>query len=255
MQMSDRSKALLEVFRQGLSHSGLLQTNLNLGDRQNYLGISDIALYAECPRHALASKLYPIRDDLSSQLTLQRGHWFENGVGESLASLGLNILPQLEISDTSHNAPIKAHLDFTLVWNKPELAVRVLEVKSVNQLPVSPHARHELQLSAQVALLQQCWDKPVFKVQDERGAIPQKPSTFPEICTKYFGFSLPDSVENISIEGWLLYLSMKDAMAFGPYAQDLEILDSICQAGEKFWNEFQAIKEGKITLNDAAYAQ
>ena len=97
-------------------------------------------------------------------------------------------------------------------------------------------------------MLQQFWNIPVFSIRDERGAIPKKPLTFPELCKKHFGFFLPDSVENVSIEGCLLYLSMKDAMAFGPYAQDLSILNSIYQSGEKFWNEFQSIKEGNLTL-------
>ena len=86
MQMTERSKALLEIFRQGLSHIGIVQINQNLGDRQSYIGVSDISQYVECPRKAIASKLYPIKEDLSSQLALQRGHSFEKGVGNSLGS-------------------------------------------------------------------------------------------------------------------------------------------------------------------------
>lgn len=83
-----------------------------------------------------------LKDDLSSHLTLQRGRWFEEGVGEYLESIGLKLLPQLEISIHCENTPIKAQLDFTLVWEKPEFAVRVLEIKSMSQLPDSPYLQH-----------------------------------------------------------------------------------------------------------------
>ena len=57
MDSSDRGKALLELFRQGLANYGQRQTQAMLGDRTAYIGMSDIARYTECPRAAVAGKL------------------------------------------------------------------------------------------------------------------------------------------------------------------------------------------------------
>mgnify|MGYP007116388159 CR=1 FL=1 len=53
MDSSDRGKALLELFRQGLANYGQRQTQAMLGDRTAYIGMSDIARYTECPRAAV----------------------------------------------------------------------------------------------------------------------------------------------------------------------------------------------------------
>ena len=54
-----------------------------------------------------------------------------------------HVLPQLEISWQHQGVPIKAHLDFVLVWGAPVNAIRILEVKSTDKLPTSPHAERQ----------------------------------------------------------------------------------------------------------------
>lgn len=125
-----REKALLEVIRQGFLVSSRSQTHAMLGDRTSYVGMSDVGKYLECPRAAVASRIFPEPENLDRLLPLQRGHWFEQGIGEGLSALGLRVLPQLEIDWIYKDTPIRAHLDFTLVWDSPRKAVRILEVKS-----------------------------------------------------------------------------------------------------------------------------
>ena len=64
-----------------------------------------------------------------------------------------HVLPQLEINWQHQGVPIKAHLDFVLVWGAPVNAIRILEVKSTDKLPASPHDSHLLQLHGQIGLL------------------------------------------------------------------------------------------------------
>ena len=125
-----REKALLEVIRQGFLVSSRSQTDAMLGDRTSYVGMSDVGKYLECPRAAVASRIFPEPENLDRLLPLQRGHWFEQGIGEGLSALGLRVLPQLEIDWIYKDTPIRAHLDFTLVWDSPRKAVRILEVRA-----------------------------------------------------------------------------------------------------------------------------
>ena len=89
MYESEREKALLEVIRRGLELYGQKQTVVQLGDRSAYLGMSDIARYPDCPRAAVAGKLGGAGTSLERLLTLQRGHWFEDGIAGSLEAGGL----------------------------------------------------------------------------------------------------------------------------------------------------------------------
>ena len=54
-----REKALLEVIRQGFLVSSRSQTHAMLGDRTSYVGMSDVGKYLECPRAAVASRIFP----------------------------------------------------------------------------------------------------------------------------------------------------------------------------------------------------
>ena len=97
MEQKDRTEGLRALIRQGLQAVAHKDTLAHLGDRSSYIGMSDIGQHWECPRAALARKVLPTTNSLERLLTLQRGHWFESGVGQALASLGLYMLPQLEI--------------------------------------------------------------------------------------------------------------------------------------------------------------
>lgn len=104
MEYKDRTEGLRALIKQGLQAVAHKDTLAHLGDRSSYVGMSDIGQHWECPRAALAKKVLPTTNSLERLLTLQRGQ--------------------------HHGMPIKAHLDFVLVWGAPVNAIRILEVKS-----------------------------------------------------------------------------------------------------------------------------
>ena len=255
MMNTNRTEGLRALIRQGLQAVAHKDTLAHLGDRSSYVGMSDIGQHWECPRAALARKVLPTTNSLERLLTLQRGHWFESGVGQALASLGLHVLPQLEINWQHQGVPIKAHLDFVLVWGSPVNAIRILEVKSTDKLPASPHDSHLLQLHGQIGLLAQAWDKPVFSIRAEDGTLLHKKMTFPQLCLAHLGLQLPEQAEELSMEAWLLCLSMKEVKAFGPYGFNQAMLDTALDHAVQLWGDLTAHRAGNLSLSQVTCAQ
>ena len=255
MEQMNRTEGLRALIRQGLQTVAHKDTLAHLGDRSSYIGMSDIGQHWECPRAALARKVLSTTNSLERLLTLQRGHWFESGVGKALASLGLYVLPQLEINWQHQGVPIKAHLDFVLVWGAPVNAIRILEVKSTDKLPASPHDSHLLQLHGQIGLLAQAWDKPVFSLRAEDGTLLHEKMTFPQLCRAQLGLQLPKQAEKLSIEAWLLCLSMKDVTTFGPYTFNQAMLDTALDHAVQLWGDLTAHRAGNLSLSQVTCAQ
>lgn len=255
MEMTDRTEGLRALIRQGLQAVSTQNIAAHLGDRSTYVGMSDIGQHWECPRAALARKVMPTPNSLERLLTLQRGHWFESGVGQALASLGLHVLPQLEINWQHQGVPIKAHLDFVLVWGAPVNAIRILEVKSTDKLPASPHDSHLLQLHGQIGLLAQAWDKPVFSFRAEDGTLLHDKMTFPQLCHARLGLQLPKQAEKLNMEAWLLCLSMKEVKAFGPYGFNQAMLDTALDHAVQLWGDLTAHRAGNLSLSQVTCAQ
>ena len=232
MEQMNRTEGLRTLIRQGLQAVAHKDTLAHLGDRSSYVGMSDIGQHWECPRAALARKVLPTTNSLERLLTLQRGHWFESGVGQALASLGLHVLPQLEINWQHQGVPIKAHLDFVLIWGAPVNAIRILEVKSTDKLPASPHDSHLLQLHGQIGLLTKTWSKPVFSLRAADGTLLHDKMTFPQLC-----------------------LALKEVKAFGPYGFNQAMLDTALDHAAQLWVELTAFRAGHITLAHVDCAQ
>lgn len=199
MDSQSREKTLLETIRQGLSAVSH-KSDAMLGDRSRYVGLSEIAKYAECPRAAIAAKLETPTPNLEKLLVTQRGHWFEEGIKSTLSASGLKSIHQLEINLRKRFGVIKAHLDFTLVWEKPIQAVRILEIKSTERIPDEPRQQHSIQAQGQVDLLRHCWNKPVFTFRDESGMAIHENLTFPEICRKMLNLDIPAKAKQVSVE-------------------------------------------------------
>lgn len=252
---TDRTEGLRALIRQGLEAVSQKSTAAHLGDRSTYVGMSDIGQHWECPRAALARKVVPTPNSLERLLTLQRGHWFESGVGQALASLGLHVLPQLEISWQHQGVPIKAHLDFVLVWGAPVNAIRILEVKSTDKLPGTPHDSHLLQLHGQIGLLTKAWSKPVFSLRAEDGTLLHDKMTFPQLCHTRLGLPLPKQAEELNMEAWLLCLSMKEVKAFGPYGFNQAMLDTALDHAVQLWGDLTAHRAGNLSLSQVTCAQ
>ena len=81
-----RAQGLMTLLAKGLLESSAQRTASSLGDRSQYIGMSDIGRALECPRAAVGRKLFGNGEDLvhqydltsllARQLRLQRGHWF-----------------------------------------------------------------------------------------------------------------------------------------------------------------------------------
>ena len=246
------AEGLLKILRCGLERSAEQRTAIQLGDRSQYVGMSDIAKMLDCPRVALAGKLYipeyrSTDEALKHKITFHRGHWFERGVHQALIGYGLSPLSQLEIEIRYGDVPIKAHLDFTLVADQPQPTVRILEVKSTVRLLTTLSESYAMQIGGQTALLKAYWNHPVFNLVLDTGEVLHH-RTFPEICNECLGVSLPDA-SACDIQGWVLCLSMCDAKAFGPFfPKDTDISRCLDMASE-FCETMIALRDNLLNLN------
>lgn len=248
MEYQIREQALLEVLRQGL-FAASQKSGVMLGDRSLYIGLSELAKYAECPRAAIASKLAEPSGDFQKLISAQRGHWFEQGLKDVLHSAGLMPLHQLEINVRRKSGVLKAHLDFTLVWEKPVQAVRILEIKSTGNIPDSPRPQHLIQAQGQADLLRRFWNKPVFALRNENGEVLQEKSSFSETCAQQLNLRLPAKPGKISVESWLLYVSMREVKAYGPYVHQPETLERLLNKAEAFHADLKKARENALNLN------
>ena len=252
------AEGLLGILCCGLERSAEQRTAIQLGDRSQYVGLSDIAKMLDCPRAALAAKLftpeYRSTDEaLKRRIAFHRGHWFETGVHQALVGYGLSPLFQLEIEIMYGDVPIKAHLDFTLVTGQPHPTVRILEVKSTARLPTTLSESYAMQIGGQTALLKAYWNHPVFNLVLDTGEVLHH-RTFPEICNECLGVSLPEA-SACDIQGWVLCLSMCDAKAFGPFLpEDTDVALCLDMASE-FWETIQDLREKRLNLNTIQTAQ
>lgn len=235
---NDREKHLFGLLQLGLQVYADKESKSLLGNRQDYVGLSDVGSYAECPRRAVLQKVTPTQRDFSEMLILQRGHWFEEGIGKALSALSLNYVTQLEIKAEFQGVPIIAHLDFVLVGeNVGQKVVRILEIKSVSDIPANPRIAHFYQVHGQVGLLTEYWDKPVFALKNNMGEYLYQDLTFPQLCEKHFGVILPDEAKQADVEAWLLYLSMKDGRAFGPYVHNGFLMQEVYAFAQNMWSD------------------
>ncbi len=265
----DKENNLLQFLTTGILKHTSEDTAQQLGDRSQYIGLSDIGKGMECLRSAVADKAglirhphykdVPILDKkeltavLEKQIVLQRGHWQEHGIQCAIMATGVKLIPQLEICIEYNRVPIKAHLDFTIVWGGQNPAVRVIELKSNENIPDHLYASYEAQVYGQVCLLKECWDKPCFGVVAENGKDSFSGVSFPEAVTRLFGVTMPDTPENVDIEAWVLSISMTQVKPFGPYIPDKAMLKTCLQMAERIWNEKDEILTGNIALNDVQY--
>ena len=250
--MADRGSKLLELIRHGLAQRTARTSALTLGDRSKYIGMSDIGAYLTCPRKAILNRLYSEQKDadLAKLLTLNRGHWFEDGIASILKELNITHIRQLEIGiEHEEGFEVKAHLDFVLVSTHPKPTVRILEVKSCRELPEVLYPSYEMQVYGQVGLLTRHWDGPDFSLTDENGKFQFGGLTFPEAAHQLWGIDLPDDVTFVDIEAWVLCLSMTDAKVFGPYMADDYMLDMALDLGADLWSKTSQIQARVLDIS------
>jgi hypothetical protein len=143
----------------------------------------------------------------------------------------------LEVDATDYGVPILAHLDFVLVWGGKRPAVRILELKSTENIPENLYNAYEVQVHGQLAFLAKYWNQPRFSIRDGTGRIVFEKLSFPELTKKVFGFDLPNSPKNVDVEGWVLCLAMSDAKAFGPYKPNVTMLKFSEKTAKDIWQK------------------
>ena len=267
-----KAMGLMVQVAKGLLKHGECKTADELGDRSRYVGLSDIGKGAECLRAAVAGKVYgcqhssadkvmdwyrvgefeKIMEVLRKQLTLQRGHWFEAGVEKSFEANKAKFFTQLEIDAGFDGVPVLAHLDFVLVAKG---AVRILELKSMANLPEHLYTAYLTQVYGQLGFLVKCWDQPRFSIRDGTGQVLHSKLSFPTLCKKVFGIDMPDSVQDVDLEGWVLCLSMSDAKAFGPYKSN-DTMTRFCEKTAKaIWEKANQIRNDNLDLNNVEFCK
>lgn len=261
---ADRAQGLMALLAKGLIESSAQRTASSLGDRSRYIGMSDIGRVLECPRAAVGRKLFgngglvhrhDLPSQLSRQLRLQRGHWFEAGIAQVFKQQRLPVIEQLEIVTSHHGVPIRAHLDFVFASTVGLPTVRILELKSCEQIPSTLYSSYETQVYGQVGLLHALWDQPAFRIHGESERQGRAGLTFPQICREKFGVEMTAHPSEVDIEAWVLCLSMSDAQAFGPYLPDDTMLSLCLNKAEELWCKFDASKVSGAGLDGLATAR
>jgi len=261
---SDRSHGLMALLAKGLVECSAQRTASSLGDRSRYIGMSDIGLALECLRAAVGRKHF--RDDalvhqhdlpslIARQLRLQRGHWFEAGIAQVFRQRRQPVIEQLEIVTSHNGVPIRAHLDFVFASAVGQPTVRILELKSCENIPSTLYSSYETQVYGQVGLLYALWDQPAFGVQGEVDGQRGAGLTFPQICHERFGIEMPADPSLVDIEAWVLCLSMSYAKAFGPYLPDDAMLALCLKTAEDLWNNVEVSRENGGDLDDLPTVQ
>lgn len=261
-----RAQGLMTILARGLLESSAQRTASSLGDRSQYIGMSDIGRALECPRAAVGQKLFgnghdqqldqhAVQAQIGKQLRFQRGHWFEAGVAQVFRQQRLPVIEQLEIVTSHNGVPIKAHLDFVFASLVGKPTVRILELKSCEKIPKTLYSSYETQVYGQVGLLLALWDQPAFGVHGEADRQGSDGLTFPQLCLEKFGIEMPVHPSEVDIEAWVLCLSMSDAKAFGPYLPDDTMLSLCLKTAEGLWHNVDELKKNDEDFDNLSTAQ
>ena len=133
------AKNLLRVLKQ--------ETKDTLGDRNTYIGASDIG---GCPYQTVMSKKNPPKHSIKQQIRFQRGHLAENLVSKMLDSEEFNVIDQYEVLGQIGEIPLKAHLD-KLIKSKDKCVI--IEVKTTSSPVDEPYESWIYQVQFQMGLM------------------------------------------------------------------------------------------------------
>jgi len=124
----------------------LSQPKLELGDRVEYVGASDVA---QCPRKVALTKTQPVTPDLPTLMRYERGNMVERIVENALEHAEVPFDKQVEVVHPEYPY-LMAHLDF--VFSRQN-EVAVLETKSVSRMPDTPYTSWIEQIHFQMGLM------------------------------------------------------------------------------------------------------
>ena len=262
-----KAMGLMCQVARGLLKHGECKTVDELGDRSKYVGLSDIGKGTECLRAAVAGKVFgsqhpsadkvtdwyreaefdKVMEALRKQLILQRGHWFESGIEKVFVANKAKFFTQLEIDAGFDGVPVLAHLDFVLVGKG---AVRILELKSMANLPEHLYTAYLTQVYGQLGFLAKYWNEKRFSIRDGTGKM-----SFPELVKNKFGIDMPESVKEVDLEGWVLALAMSDAKAFGPYKANTTMTRFCEKTAKSIWEKSDDIRNKNLDLNTVEFCK
>jgi len=121
----------------------------HLGDRSQYIGASDIA---SCPRRVVHSRLHPLPCDTKTLMRFARGHIAEDLLAQVFEAGGATFLRQVEVCHPVE--PIRCHIDFVF-FSTRNGRIHLVEVKSVDGIPLEPYSQWIDQLHVQLGLFQE----------------------------------------------------------------------------------------------------
>lgn len=102
-------------------------------------------------------------------------------------------------------------------------------------------------------MLRHYWNKPVFSLRDDTGKVLHENMSFPQLCRERFGLELSPRPSSVSTESWLLYLSMREAKAFGPYVYSSEMLESIFSHAQSFHQSLKSVVGDTTRIDELDY--
>lgn len=182
-------------------------TDQTLGDRNSYLGASDIGY---CPRKVILERVNPGEHDLASLLRFQRGHMAEDIVANAFTAAGYtNFQQQVEVDIYNNGVPVKVHVDFAFTSETRKIK-SILEVKSTSRIPDGPYGSWESQLYLQM------------------GALARE---YPEYTIK--GAILPLDLANGEVE------------LFNGYTPEDTIFNGLLERAGNIWSDYQAVRSGE----------
>ena len=119
--------------------------------------------------------------------------------------------------------------------------VQIVELKSCENIPESAYAAHEVQLFGQMGLLSSLQHEPCFSTDEYS-------ESFRKLVKRKLNVTLPG--HELTVTGAILYLSMNEAKAFGPYAPN-RIMENIClDLAKTIWSGMKEIRKGSLSPND-----
>ncbi len=124
----------------------LSQPKLELGNRTEYVGASDVA---QCPRKVVLTKTQPVAADLPTLTRYERGNMVDRIVDNALEHAEVPSDKQVEVIHPEYEY-LMAHLDFVFARHNE---VALLEAKSVSRMPDTPYTSWIEQIHFQMGLL------------------------------------------------------------------------------------------------------
>lgn len=264
----EANRFLLNLLR-GYVGANKLRTEATLGDRSQYIGMSDVSKAFGCLRAAVANRVFPknlypscsnllpeyekeIVQRLERLRPLERGHEQEHGLAGAFEALGYDFVQQLEVRVEHENVPIHVHLDFVVF--KDDI-IEVVESKSNEITPDTNYAEYEAQVYGQIGFLQKYYSQPVFSVRRDDGSYAVENTTLPGVAWAMFGRdNYPSGTSaQAAIQGWLLSMSGTAVQPFGPYKPSPMMTEAVLNKAVYVWETAQKVKHRSLEINEVEY--